>query len=294
MDLASLRHFLRVADAGTFTAAAAELGVTQPTLSRSVAKLEDYLGRPVFERQGRSLALTDAGRLLRERAGRIVGLVDDLRTEINDDGETGRLRIGAIPTIAPYFLPGLLERFSAVRPRATVVVREEVTERCLELLTRGELDLAVVATPLPEPTAAKYLEVVPLFDEALRLVVPPGHRLAERKKVAAADIDSEPFLLLGEAHCLTGHVLDYCRRAAVQPVAVERTSQLATVQELVAIGHGVSLIPAMAAAKDDSPRRVYRDLAGDPPGRTIAVARNPYRFESRLAAALRRLLAEPA
>ncbi|MEM7812754.1 MAG: hydrogen peroxide-inducible genes activator [Planctomycetota bacterium] len=287
MDLQLLRGFVRVADAGTFTAAARRYGVTQPTLSRAVAKLEEELGQPVFERQGRSLALTDAGRLLRERAGQILGLVDDLKSEITDDGETGRVRVGAIPTIAPYFLPPLLERFKTERPRAAAVVREEVTDQCLELLNRGELDLAIVALPLPRPTAAQYLEVTPLFEEPLRLVLHPGHELAGRPTVSARDVEPEPFILLGEAHCLTEHVLDYCRRKSVQPVAVERTSQLAMVQELVALGHGVSLIPEMAAVKDDSPRRVYRKLRGPEPTRTIAIARNPYRFESKLVKAFR-------
>ena len=105
--------------------------------------------------------------------------------------------------------------------------------------------------------------------------------------MSSKDVEPYPFVLLGEAHCLTDSVVTFCRQRSVQPVAVERTSQLATVQELVSLGHGVSLIPAMARRHDRCDTRVYRSLDGDRPHRTVAMAWNPYRFESKLLAALR-------
>ena len=97
------------------------------------------------------------------------------------------------------------------------------------------------------------------------------------------DVEAFPFVLLGEAHCLTDQVISFCRQKAFQPISVERTSQLATVQELVSVGHGVSMIPEMAIRVDDRQDRIYRSLAGSPPTRRIAMLWNPYRFQSKLA-----------
>lgn len=283
MELDQLRYFLKVAEHGNFTRAAEALRVSQPALSRSIQKLEEDLGQPVFERQTRSVALTDAGRLLQARARQVFAILDDARAEIADDGRTGRVRVGAIPTIAPYYLPEVLRRFSIAHPAATLIVQEATTDALLKACTDGELDLAIVSLPV----SARYLEVEPLFDEELLLVLPPDHPLAARERVTLADVEPLPFVLLDEAHCLTGNIVSFCRQRAFQPVAVERTSQLAMVQELVSLSHGVSMIPAMARRRDQSDRRVYRSLEDPRPQRTIAAVRNPYRFETRLQRAFR-------
>ena len=105
MELEQLRHFLKVAELGNFTRAAEAVGLSQSALSRSIARLEEELGQPIFERQTRKVALTDSGNLLLDRARQILSLVEDAKAEIYDDGQTGRIRVAAIPTIAPYFLP---------------------------------------------------------------------------------------------------------------------------------------------------------------------------------------------
>lgn len=283
MELDQLRYFLKIVEHGSFTRAAEALGVSQPALSRSIQKLEEDLGQPVLERQLRSVTPTEAGRLLQARAQEVFAILDDVRAEIADDGRTGRIRIGAIPTIAPYFLPEVLRRFSLAHPAGTVVVQESTTDALLKGCTQGELDLAIVALPV----SARYLEVEALFDEELLLVLPPGHPLADRERITLSDVEPLPFVLLDEAHCLSGHIVAFCRQRAFQPVAVERTSQLAMVQELVALAHGVSMIPAMAQQRDQSDRRVYRSLEDPQPRRTIAVVRNPYRYETRLQKAFR-------
>ena len=111
MEFHQLRYFLQVAERGNFTRAAEDLMVSQPALSRSIQKLEEELGQPLFERQTRSLALTDSGKLLQVRARQILALIEHTKAEITDDGQTGRLRVAAIPTIAPYFLPKVLQAF---------------------------------------------------------------------------------------------------------------------------------------------------------------------------------------
>ncbi|MCA9094899.1 MAG: LysR family transcriptional regulator [Planctomycetaceae bacterium] len=283
MDLDQLRYFLSVAERQNFTRAAQDLGISQPALSRSIQKLEEELGQPVFERKPRAASLTDAGMLLQARAQQVLTILEDTKAEITDDGRSGRIRLGAIPTIAPYFLPGILRRFSQDFPKATIVVQENTTDNLLKSCTQGEIDLAILALPV----SAKYLEVEELFTEELLLVLPPEHPLLNRENIRLSDVEPYPFVLLDEAHCLTDNIVSFCRQRSFQPVAVERTSQLTMVQELVSLSHGVSMIPAMAQKLDQSDRRVYRSLSGKKPVRTIAVVWNPYRFQSRLIKAFR-------
>lgn len=278
MELEQLRQFLKVAELESFTRAADAVALSQPALSRSVARLEEEFGVPLFERQTRRVVLTDAGRLLQGRARQILSLVDDARSEVCDDGSTGTLRIGAIPTIAPYFLPAHLRAFQQLHPLARVIVQEETTERLLKNLTDGAIDLAIAALPIH----VRYVEVTRLFDEELLVVLAAEHPLAQKKTIRLTEIESLPFVLLGEAHCLSDNVVSFCQQKAFHPVTVERTSQLAMVQELVSLNHGVSLIPRMAQRQDASPRRVYRSMAGAKPQRTVVMVSNPYRYQSRL------------
>jgi LysR family hydrogen peroxide-inducible transcriptional activator len=283
MDLDQLRYFLRVADRQNFTRAAEDLSISQSALSRSIQKLEEELGQPVFERKTRSVSLTDAGTLLQARAQQVLTILEDTKAEITDDGQSGRVRVGAIPTIAPYFLPGVLRQFSRAYPKATLIVQEHTTDALLKSCTQGEIDLAILALPVP----ARYLEFEELFEEELLLVLPPDHPLVAKEKIRIKDVDAYPFVLLDEAHCLSDTIVTFCRQRSFQPVAVERTSQLAMVQELVSLSHGVSMIPAMARECDQSDRRVYRSFSGQKPTRTVAVVWNPYRFQSRLIHAFR-------
>ena len=278
MELDQLRYFLKIAESGSFTRAAEELGVSQPALSRSIQRLEEELGQPVLERKTRSVALTETGQLMQSRARQVLALIDDTKAEISDDGKTGTIRVGAIPTVAPYLLPGLLKEFSARCPLAHVVVQEDTTDNLLKRCSQGEVDVAILALPI----AVRYLDVEELFEEELFLVLPTGHPLANKNKISLTDIETLPFVLLDEAHCLTDNIVSFCRRKHVQPVSVERTSQLATVQELVQLGHGISMVPHMARRIDLSENRVYRSLSGAKPVRKIALVWNPYRFQSRL------------
>jgi LysR family hydrogen peroxide-inducible transcriptional activator len=259
------------------------LAISQPALSRSIQKLEEELGQPVFARKTRNVSMTEAGVLLQARAQQILTIVEDTKAEITDDGISGRVRIGVIPTIAPYFLPDLLSQFSKEFSSASVTVQEDTTDELMKSCTQGEIDLAVLALPIP----AKYLEVEELFEEELLLVLPPDHPLVEKPKIRLNDIEQLPFVLLNEAHCLSDNIETFCRQRSFQPVSVERTSQLTTVQELVSLSHGVSMVPSMARVLDQSNRRVYRSFSGKKPTRKVAVVWNPYRFQSRLAEAFK-------
>ena len=261
MEIEQLRQFLHVAELQNITRAAERIGLSQPALSRSIARLEEELGQPVFERQTRKVVLTDAGKLLEARAQQIIAIVDDAKAEICDDGESGRIRLAAIPTIAPYYLPKLLQEFAQQYPKALVTVQEDTTDNVLKRCAQGEIDLAIVALPI----TAKYLEVETLFEEELYLVLAPDHPLTDRKAIRMKDIESLPFVLLDEAHCLSDNIRTFCRQRSFHPVSIERTNQLATVQELVSLNHGISMIPAMAVELDSTERRIYRSLAGATP-----------------------------
>jgi len=272
-----LEQFVALARTKNFTRAAEELNLSQSALSRAIQKLEEQLGQPLFERKPREVVLTEHGELLLERSQYILKLMEDTFAELSEAGRRGRIRLGAIPTIAPYFLPGLLNRFAKAHPDIAVIVQEDTTENLIKRCSHGEIDLAILAMPV----IAKYLEVEPLFDEELLLVLPVGHPLAASKAVAIDAVDGYPFVMLSEAHCLSDNIATFCRRKSVQPVTIERTSQLTTVQELVTLNHGVSIVPEMARKTDASDRRIYRSFSGEKPTRTVAMMWNSYRFQSK-------------
>lgn len=266
-----------MARARNFTRAAAELNLSQSALSRAIRKLEDQIGQPLFERKPREVVLTDLGELLLERAKEILKLVEDTFSLISESGRKGRIRLGAIPTIAPYFLPRLLSRFAAQHPDVSVVVQEDTTENLLKRCSHGDIDIAILALPL----IARHLETEVLFEEELLLVLPVSHPLATCEEITPDAIEKYPFVMLNEAHCLSDNIASYCRQQSVQPVTVDRISQLTTVQELVALGHGISVIPEMARRLDLSDRRVYRSFSGEKPLRSISMVWNPSRYQSK-------------
>lgn len=264
MDLQQLRYFAAAARLGGFTRAAEACGVTQPTLSQQIAKLEAELGRPLFGRAGRGVTLTDAGVAFRERADRILALADDAAACVAADPDAGRLTVAAIPTVCPYLLPPAAVRFAAAFPRARLDVRELTTNELLRQLRAGHLDLGIIATTL----ADDGLTVQPLCTEPLLAALPAGHPLAGGRSVRIDRLAAEPFVLLHDAHCLTGQTVSFCSSRRLAPVATAEVQQLATVLELVRLGAGVSLVPAMAARPTTGV--AFRPVAGGSPTRTVA------------------------
>jgi LysR family hydrogen peroxide-inducible transcriptional activator len=273
-----LRYFSKVADLGNVTRAAEACRVSQPSLSQQIAKLERELGQPLFERLGRGVRLTDAGKMFKRYSDQILSLTEDARTRVADDRGSGRIILAAIPTIAPYFLPRLLTRFAEDCPKARVEIVEETTGNILRLLAEGDIDLAILALPI----RAEHVHTKTLFTEELLAVLPSDHPLTRKKKVSLKDLVSEPFVVLNEAHCLTGTTMSLCARHAASPLVTARSHQLLTVLELVRLGQGVSLIPAMAVPKGRDEGREYRSLTGDKPSRTIALAWNRMRYQTQL------------
>jgi LysR family hydrogen peroxide-inducible transcriptional activator len=281
MELHQLRYFVAVAQVGNFSRAAERCHVSQPSLSQQILKLERRLGQPLFSRLGRRAVLTDAGRMLLDRAMAILATVDDAerRLRAGDQIHTGRLAIGAIPTIAPYLLPPTLQSFVNRCPHVELIVREDVTNHLVSAVVEGELDLALVALPI----ADEHLQAEQLFSEPLLLALPPGHELTRRRRVAIKDLVGERFILLGEMHCLGEQVLNFCRAHECQPQIACRSAQIATIQSLIALGQGISILPDMARTADRTGKLVYRALAGDGPRRTVAVICHRHYYHSPLA-----------
>lgn len=281
MELHQLRYFVAVAEVGNFGRAATRCRVSQPSLSQQIIKLEARLGCKLFDRLGRKIALTDAGEALLPRARAILAEVVEAEREVSGDLDTGggRLAIGAIPTIAPYLLPSVIRRFLEADPRADLTVREDVTDRLIEALAAAELDLALMSLPLEDPRIAHE----ELMVEPLVVVAPLDDPIAGRNAVSIEDLEDRPAVVLHELHCLSNQVRSFCQAHHVNLRIVCRTTQLTTVQSLVALGLGVSIVPEMAAIADDSGRRVYRPIAGGHARRSIVVAWHPGRHRPKLA-----------
>lgn len=274
MEIHQLRYFVAVAELENFTRAAEQCHVTQPSLSQQIAKLERDLGTRLLDRLGRTVVLTDSGKELLERARRILREVDAAEKWFHqpDGAESTLLRLGALPTIAPFQLPGIIQHFRTEMPRVSLSLVEDYTDHLLARLLKGTLDIALLALPIDDAR----LQVEPLFREALLVAMRPDHPLAERAAVSFNQVRQEPFVLLHEVHCLGEQIIGFCRQHEFQPQVVCESAQISTIQAMIRLGLGVSLLPEMAIdPADDS--LVYRPIRKVQPYRTIAAAWNRHR-----------------
>ena len=278
MELSQLRYVLAVAEAGNFTRAAARSNIAQPSLSQQIINLERELGHKLFHRLGRKAVLTEAGTAFAERARRILFEVEDATKELGDSPSfERRITIGAIPTLAPYLLPGLIARCRKRHPNLQVNIREDFKSTLIREMLEGELDLALVALPVDE--ASIQAEV--LWKEPLLLAVATDHPLATKEGVTAADLASESFVLLGSSSSLAAQVRRFCGDHHIEPRIGSRCAQVATVKALVASGAGISILPAGARTDDDEGSLAYVALSDAEPTREIAVLKHMQRYQSR-------------
>jgi LysR family hydrogen peroxide-inducible transcriptional activator len=245
LTLRQLEYVVAVADHRSFRRAAEACAVTQPALSAQVAQLEETLGVQIFERDRRKVLVTPTGSELVARArttlASAAALVDTARTAAQP--LSGTLRLGVIPTIAPYLLPVVLPAVRAAYPRLRLVLREEQTASVLAQLDDGRLDAGVLALPVDGDLAA-----MSLFREDFVLAAPAAHRLARRARLREDDLEDEDVLLLEDGHCLRDQALAVCGHAGSREVAELRATSLPTLVQMVASGQGITLLPEMAAA----------------------------------------------
>jgi LysR family hydrogen peroxide-inducible transcriptional activator len=282
MEMQWLRYFLAAAEAGSVSRGAERMRVAQPSMSTQIRKLERHLGLPLFDRVAGGVVLTDAGRAFYPRARRILGAVREAEEQLRLDVESGNgiLSVGAIPTIAPFVLPPALRALRAAFPDCTVTVREDLTERLADAIADNEIDCAVISPPFTH----ELLEIETIGEEELVACVQRGHAAARgNRKFRPADVSGQPTVTLEEMHCLGRQIQGFCVARQLSPRVVCRTTQLATIVELVGAGVGISIVPEMAAAAHGDGSCQFVRFAGDPPSRQLGVAWRRDRSRSLLA-----------
>jgi LysR family hydrogen peroxide-inducible transcriptional activator len=245
MNLRDLRYIVSVAELGHFGKAALACHVSQPTLSGQILKLEEELGVTIFERVGKSIRTTAVGEQIIAHARRCLAAASDINAsaKAHHDPLAGALRIGVIPTLAPYLMPYVLPHVTEKLPLAPLHLIEDLTGNLLPLLLDGALDGAIIATP---STHERLVEEM-IFDEMFWLVMPKHHALAKHKTIAPSDIDASQLLLLAEGHCLRDQSIDLCGAGEPRPQHSDvRATSLETLLHLTAAGYGITLVPQLA------------------------------------------------
>jgi LysR family hydrogen peroxide-inducible transcriptional activator len=271
VTLRQLRYLVALAENRHFGRAAEACSVTQPALSMQIRDLERQLGVQLVERRPGDVVLTDIGRDIVDRSEQILAASRDLVDFARHANHTlaGRLVLGVIPTLAPYVLPRILPQLQERYPQLKIDLRETQTKVLLEELTRGLLDVVMLALPVPESD----VETLSLFDDPFLLAVPAGDSQIEGARVTARDIDRQRLILLEEGHCLRDQALAFCAGARGTNAMGLGATSLATVMEMVANGYGVTLVPQVAADLGARDKRVkLLRFASPEPGRTIGLA----------------------
>ncbi len=242
LTLKQLRYFEALARHQHFGRAAEACAISQPALSLQIKELEGMFGATLVERSARHVRLTPIGESLLQKAGQILLAVQELEDLVRASKGplAGRLRLGIIPTVAPYFLPGVIAILSKAFPELDLELRESVTQSLIDDLLDGRLDLALVALPVSEPALQEFA----LFDEDFVLVRPltdegkpvPGPKMLKTMRL----------LLLEEGHCFREQALSFCQFNETQPRQLMEGSSLSTLVQMVSAGMGVTLIPEMA------------------------------------------------
>ncbi len=264
--LKQMRYFMALARLGHFGRAAEVSNISQPALSVQIREMEAQLGLPLFERGAKGVRLTSFGDTVRGRVRDILRAVDDLGdlARVAKGGLTGRLRMGVIPTVAPYLLPRIVEAIGAEWPGLAVEIRETTTSHLLQDLTEGHIDTAIVALPISEPA----MEEIALFTEPFVLVRPVSEARApmpDREQLREMRL-----LLLEEGHCFRDQALSFCDIRAT-PYGLEAAS-LSTLVQMVAAGMGVTLVPEMAVAVETRSAPVVMGRFDAPePTRTVGM-----------------------
>ena len=271
VTLRQLQYVVAVAEHRSFHRAAEACAVAQPSLSAQVAQLEASLGLRLFERLARGVLVTEAGAEVVLRARRTLLEADDLvsTAERGRDPLAGALRVGVIPTVAPYLLPEAAPTLRAMYPRLQLLWVEDKTHAVVERVRSGDLDAAIVALE----SELGDLEREAIGKDAFVLAVPHGHPLASGDAPVRADkLEGETVLLLDDGHCFRDQALAVCHRMRAEEASMRATS-LSTLAQMVAGGAGVTLLPSIAVAAENRARGLaLRHFGPRGPSRTLAVA----------------------
>jgi LysR family hydrogen peroxide-inducible transcriptional activator len=269
--LKQLQYLVALQTHGHFGRAAEACFVTQSTLSAGIKELETLIGVTLVERTRRVVRFSPLGLRVAEKARRILRDTEDLTDMVRASGKplAGELRLGVIPTIAPFLLPALLPRLRMQWPDLKLYLREETSPAACKALHRGQLDCVLLALPY----ACGDVERADLFDDSLLVAFPPGAADALPEKVKPATIDETKLLLLEDGHCLKDHALSACNRPELRAEAAILGTSLHTLVQMVDNGLGMTLVPEMAveAGLLTGTGVVTRRLDADHPSRRIAL-----------------------
>jgi len=290
MTLTELKYIVAVAREHHFGRAAEACFVSQPTLSVAIKKLEDELGVTLFERRSTDVTVTDAGERIVAQAQRVLDEAARVReiAKAGMDPLHGALRVGVIYTIGPYLLPSLVRQLLRDAPQMPLLITENYTVKLLEQAKNGEIDVAILALPLPD----SGLVMQPVYDESFIVAVPKGHpwtrrkgRNGARQGVAAAELKKETMLLLGAGHCFRDHVLGVCpelMRFSPDAEGIQKTfegSSLETIRHMVSSGLGVTVLPC-SSVPEKTPRNSLIEYlpfrAPEPDRRVVLVWRKSF------------------
>ena len=268
MEFHQLRYVCAIAETGSFSRAAERCHVAQPSLSQQVLKLEEDLGAKLFDRLGRSVRLTEAGRAFLPHARSILHQMEAARTGVEDKRTDvrGSVTVGVIPTIAPYLMPQSVAAFSKKYPDAKLRILEETTPVLVEGLRNLSIDVAILALPLRH----KEFQMYPLRTEPLYAALARDHPRARAKNLSLRELRGEQFVMLRDGHCFRDLSVAACSRAKVNPRIAFESGQFSSLLGMVAAGVGVSLVPEMAL--DKSARCSYVRISDAQASRTIVAA----------------------
>jgi len=271
ITLRQLRYFETLARTKHFGMAAGQCAVTQPALSMQIKELERELGIELVERRGNSVAITPAGQEIASRAEAILNQVRELSDYAHQHQGvlTGPLRLGIIPSIAPYLLPAILTEVARHYPALDLQIRETQTGALVEELVRGDLDAALLALPIPQP----QVETMALFDDRFLIAVQSQAAKGWAGGDLRSRIERERLLLLEEGHCLRDQALQFCHIANMQARKALGAASLTTIMQMVAAGHGITLLPELCAQTEVDRRRVALiEFPEEAPMRTVGLA----------------------
>lgn len=281
MEIHQLEYFVAIVETGGFSRAAERCNVAQPSLSQQIKKLEKEIGHPLFDRLGRKVVLTDVGKQLLPRANVILEELQNIKVEIQTEIQKGygSLTVGFIPTIAPFVLPRVIRRFSKEFPNATLEVHEGLTDELIQKIIDAELDVGITSLPVKN----KLIQTEELLTEPLLVASSKKFDIVSRTSIHVSELDDFPFIALSEMHCLGEQVQSFCYQQDLEMNIVCNTSQLSTVQNCIALGLGVSLVPQALTLSEPLEQVVYRRITDATPQRKIAAATHIKRHPSFLA-----------
>ncbi|MGA2655353.1 MAG: LysR substrate-binding domain-containing protein [Gammaproteobacteria bacterium] len=244
MKLRDLSYLVAVAKTLHFGKAAAQVHVSQPTLSVQIKKLEDRLGVVLIERNNKNVRLTPAGEIIAQKATRILQDIEAIKTYAHtlQDKEAGDIHMGIIPTLGPYLMPQLVQTTHKKLPKLSLWLHEQKTQTLIQQLEHGQLDLAIMALPINNDA----LITLPLFTEEFYLAVNQMHPLAKKKSIQFKDLNDEKLLLLSDGHCMRDQTLSICDSIQTVHMSDFQATSLETLRHMVAQNLGVTLFPKLA------------------------------------------------